>query len=76
MTPYKIHFMREMSDLITADAISDYDKLLKIYEYVAGEFYYDTIAYITHSFQYANPYDNLYNHVNKIPSANSDNQGV
>lgn len=75
MTPYKIHFMREMSDLITADAISDYDKLLKIYEYVAGEFYYDTIAYITHSFQYANPYDNLYNHVNKIPSANSDNQG-
>lgn len=75
MTPYKIQFMREISDQITASANNDYEKLLKIYEYVSGQFYYDTIAYVTHSFQYANPYDNLYNHVNKIASANSDNQG-
>lgn len=75
MSPYKINFMRRMSDQITAGATNDYDKLLKIYEYVAGEFYYDTIAYKTHSYQYANPYDNLYNHVNKVSSPNSDYQG-
>ncbi len=75
MSSYKISFMRSMSDKITAGASSDYDKLLKLYEYVTGEFYYDSVAFSTHSYQYANPYNNLYNHVNKIASPNSDNQG-
>ncbi len=75
MSSYKISFMRSMSDRITAGATSDYDKLLKLYEYVTSEFYYDSIAFSTHSYQYANPYNNLYNHVNKIASQNSDSQG-
>ena len=75
MSSYKIDFMKQMSNQITAGATSDYDKLLKLYEYVTSEFYYDSIAFSTHSYQYANPYNNLYNHVNKIASANSDNQG-
>lgn len=75
MSSYKISFMRSMSDKITAGAASDYDKLLKLYEYVTSEFYYDSVAFSTHSFQYANPYNNLYNHVNRIASANSDSQG-
>lgn len=75
MTPSKVDFMHRMSDQITAGAYTDYDKLLKIYEYVAREFYYDSVAFSTHSYQYANPYDNLYNHVYKIPSENSDYLG-
>ena len=75
MSSYKIDFMRQMSNQITAGATSKYDKLLKLYEYVTSEFYYDSVAFSTHSYQYANPYNNLYNHVNKIASANSDNQG-
>ncbi len=75
MTASKISFMRRMSDQITAGATTDYDKLLKIYEYVTSEFYYDSVAFSTHSYQYANPYNNLYHHVYKIPSENSDNQG-
>lgn len=75
MTDSKVRFMRRMSDQITAGAADDYDKLLKIYEYVTGEFYYDSVAFSTHSYQYANPYNNLYRHVNKISSENSDNQG-
>lgn len=75
MTEEKASYIRQLSNQITAGTYRDYDKLLKIYEYVAGSFYYDTIAYSTHSYQYANPYRNLYNHENKIASANSDNQG-
>ena len=75
MTDSKIRFMQNMSNQITAGASSDYAKLLKIYEYVANEFYYDSVAFSTHSLQYADPYNNLSNHVNKVASANSDNQG-
>lgn len=75
MTSYQISFMRRMSDQITAGASSDYDKLLKLYEYVTSEFYYDSVAFSTHSYQYAHPYKNLYNHVNKISGPNSDSQG-
>lgn len=38
MSSYKISFMRSMSDKITAGASSDYDKLLKLYEYVTANF--------------------------------------
>ncbi len=75
MTDSKVRFMRRMSNQITAGASGDYEKLLKIYEYVAGEFYYDSVAFSTHSYQYANAYNNLYRHVYRIPSENSDNQG-
>lgn len=75
MTDDKVAYIKQLSDRITFNVYSDYDKLLKIYEYVAGSFYYDTVAFSTHSYQYANPYRNLYNHENKIASPNSDNMG-
>lgn len=75
MTEAKAAYFRQLSNRITSGAYRDYDKLLKIYEYVAGNFYYDTVAFSSHSYQYANPYRNLYNHENKIASPNSDSQG-
>ncbi len=75
MNDEKVSYMKRLSDRVTAGAYNDYDKLLKIYEYAAGNFYYDTVAFSTHSYQYANPYQNMYNCENKIASDNSDNQG-
>lgn len=75
MTPQKAAYFRQISDRITAGVYSDYDKLLKIYEYVAGNFYYDTVAFSKKTYQYANPYRNIYNHENRIASSNSDSQG-
>ena len=75
MDSSKISYIKWISDRVTAGAISDYNKLLKIYEYTADNFYYDTIAFQTKSLQYANPYRNIYNHENKIKSPNSDYSG-
>ena len=75
MNSEKISYIKRLSDKITTGTYNDYDKLIKIYEYAAGNFYYDTVAFSTHSYQYANPYQNMYNRENKIASANSDNQG-
>ena len=74
MNSEKISYIKRLSDKITTGTYNDYDKLIKIYEYAAGNFYYDTVAFSTHSYQYANPYQNMYNRENKIASANSDNQ--
>lgn len=75
MDSYKISYIKRISDQVTAGAYSSYDKLLKIYEYTAENFYYDTIAFQTVSLQYANPYRNIYNHENRIKSPNSDYSG-
>lgn len=71
MTSSKISFIKTVSDRITAGASSDYEKLLKIYEYTASNFYYDSVAFSTHSYQYADPYENIYNHEYGRSSANS-----
>lgn len=75
MTYDKISFLKRVSDRITSGAYTDYDKLLKIFEYTAENFYYDTVAFQTKSLQYANPYRNIYNHENRIKSPNSDYLG-
>ena len=75
MTYDKISFLKRISDRITSGAYTDYDKLLKIFEYTAENFYYDTVAFQTKSLQYANPYRNIYNHENRIKSPNSDYLG-
>ncbi len=72
MTENKISYIKTVSDKVTAGAVSDYDKLLKIYEYTAGNFYYDTIAFKTHSLQYANPYDNIYSFENQTSGPNAN----
>ena len=56
--------------------MTDYEKLLKIYEYVAENFYYDDVAFRTSSKQYVDPYKNLYNMRNKKKSANSEDGKV
>ena len=71
ITAYKAAYFKTVSDRITAGAASDYEKLRRIYEYTASNFYYDSIAFSTHSYQYANPYDNIYNFENGLSSANS-----
>lgn len=71
MTSSKINFIKNVSDRITAGAANDYEKLLKIYEYTASNFYYDSVAFSTHSYQYADPYDNIYHHEYGLSSANS-----
>ena len=57
-------------------ASTNYEKLLKIYEYVAENFYYDDVAFRTSSKQYVDPYKNLYNMRNKKKSANSEDGKV
>ncbi|MDY3240180.1 MAG: transglutaminase domain-containing protein [Anaerovoracaceae bacterium] len=59
MTADKISFIRSVSDRICNGASTDYEKLLRIYEYTAGNFYYDKVAFQTHSNQYADPYENI-----------------
>lgn len=71
MTPSKIAYIQRISDRVTQGAYTNYDKLLKIYEYTAKNFYYDSVAFSTHSYQYANPYDNIYNYESGLSSANS-----
>ena len=71
MTPSKISYIKTVSDRITQGATSDYEKLQRIYEYTAQNFYYDSVAFQTHSYQYADPYDNIYNYENRLSSANS-----
>lgn len=71
MTYDKISFIKNVSDRVTAGAYTDYDKLLKIYEYTAKNFYYDSVAFSTHSMQFADPYDNIRNFEYGMSGSNS-----
>lgn len=71
VTTKKVKYFKTVSDKVVKGAETDYDKLLKIYEYVAENFYYDTIAFSSGTKQYVDPYRNLYNMRNKKKSANS-----
>lgn len=75
VTKSKVKYFKKVSDAITKGADSDYEKALKIYEYVAENFYYDDIAFSTKKNQYVDPYRNLYNLRNKKKSANSTSNG-
>lgn len=76
MTSDKIAYIKRISDGVTAGAYTNYDKLKKIYEYAAGNFYYDTIAFKTHANQYADPYDNIYSFENRLTTVNSQSGKV
>lgn len=71
VTTKKVKYFKTVSDKVVKGAETDYEKLLKIYEYVAENFYYDNIAFSTGTKQYVDPYRNLYNMRNKKKSANS-----
>ena len=71
MTEDKIAYIKSVSDRIVSGISGDYNKLLKIYEYSAGNFYYDSVAFKTHSNQYADPYENIRNFEYGLSSVNS-----
>jgi len=71
MTAARVNYIKNVSNIVTSQATSDYEKLLKIYEYTADNFYYDNLAFSKKMYQYSNPYLNIYNLRNKIKSANS-----
>lgn len=76
VTSKKVKYFKTVSNQVVKGASTDYEKLLKIYEYVAENFYYDTVAFSTGTKQYIDPYRNLYNMRNKKKSANSQNGKV
>lgn len=71
VTKAKVRYFKKVADAVTKGALTDYDKALKIYEYVAANSYYDDVAFSTKKNQYLDPYRNLYNMRNKKKSANS-----
>ena len=75
-TTKKVKYFKTVSNSIVKGATTDYEKLLKIYEYIAENFYYDNIAFSTGTKQYVDPYKNLYNLRNKKKSANSQDGKV
>lgn len=71
LTSSQLSYIGKVADKVTAGATTNYDKLLKMYEFVGSNFYYDVLAFETSKYQYANPYKNLYYYYNKTKSANS-----
>ena len=60
MDAQKVAYIKSVADELTASAETDYEKVLRIYEYLADNFYYDNYAYNNdNEQQYCNPYDNL-----------------
>lgn len=75
VTDKKVKYFKKVANSVTRGAETDYEKVLKIYEYVAENFYYDDIAFSSGTKQYIDPYKNLYNLRNKKKSANSSSDG-
>lgn len=71
MYEYKQEYIKSVADRICAGAKDNYEKIKRIYEYTASNFYYDIIAFREKSLQYADPYESIYNFENKLSSANS-----
>ncbi|MGN1143746.1 MAG: transglutaminase domain-containing protein, partial [Anaerovoracaceae bacterium] len=60
ITAAKQSYIRSVANRITAGITTDYEKLRAIYEYTAGNFYYDSVAFQTHNNQYCDPYENIF----------------
>ena len=82
MTADRVAYIKKVAESIASGASNDAAKLAKIYSYVTTNFYYDHYAYDLYirtggksNIQCVNPYDNLYNHRNKIASTNSTADG-
>ena len=82
MNADRVAYIKKVAESIAAGASTDAAKLAKIYSYVTTNFYYDHYAYDLYirtggksNIQCVNPYDNLYNHRNKIASTNSTADG-
>ena len=71
LTDSKVSYIKRVADRVIGEASSDYEKALKIYEFIADEYYYDDVAFSTGKNQYLDPYRNLYNLRNNVTSENS-----
>lgn len=56
VTKKKVNYFKTVSNEVVKGASTNYEKLLKIYEYVAENFYYDNVAFSSGSKQYIDPY--------------------
>lgn len=75
VTDKKVKYFKKVATAVTKGAETDYEKVLKIYEYVSNNFYYDNLAFSKQKNMYTDPYKNLYNLRNKKSSANSTSDG-
>lgn len=71
MTADKIAYIKRIAQRVTSGAYNDYDKLLKLYEYTASNFYYDSVAFQNHARQFAHPYDNIRAYEQGLTTENS-----
>lgn len=76
LTDDQVKYIADVAHKITNGAKTKYQKVLKIYEYVAQNVYYDHLALSERKYQYVNPYRNLYNLRNNKNSENSKNGKV
>ena len=75
VTDKKVAYFKKVAKAVTKGAETDYEKVQKIYEYVAQNFYYDNYAFRKQKNMYVDPYKNLFNLRNKKKSANSTADG-
>lgn len=76
ITAAKQSYIRSVASRITAGITMDYEKLRAIYEYTAGNFYYDSVAFQTHNNQYCDPYENIFSFETGRTGINSQNGRV
>lgn len=76
ITAAKQSYIRSVASRITAGITADYEKLRAIYEYTAGNFYYDSVAFQTHNNQYCDPYENIFSFETGRTGVNSQNGRV
>lgn len=67
----KAGYFKKVAASVTKGASDDYEKVLKIYEYLGKNIYYDNLAFAKKKNQYTDPYRNLFNLRNNKSSANS-----
>ncbi len=70
-TKAKAKYFKKVANSVTKGAADDYEKLLKIYEYLGENIYYDNYAFAKKKNQYTDPYRNLLNLRNNKKSKNS-----
>lgn len=64
-------YFKAVSKDVVGSTTNPYMKMRKIYTYVAGNFYYDTLAFANSSRQHVNPYLNLKKYRKNQSSSNS-----
>ena len=71
LTKSQKKYLKNTAKAVVKGASGTYEKLLRIYEYVGSNLYYDQHAFDASRLQFCNPYTNLYNLRNNKSSANS-----